>query len=210
MTRSTTTTTARCPVLAANDGDEQAVSGEAEAEPKASEAADPNDDNDPIKINNDLRKKYGQQAVNYIARLHRSLGHPSAETMLRMLEEVQATDAVKAARLCADSAWIETTSGRNAPGLNSLDAQSTSECVDEAKAWSSQALRDFCSNNGITLEVAPAEAHSWLDATERKHQVVRRAIEVFLEQKGTNSFDNLKEALIYIPAQANNMSFVNG
>ena len=78
-------------VLAANDVDEQVVSGEAEAEPKASATADQHD-SDPIKINNDLRKKYG-----YIARLHRSLGHPSAETMLRMLEEVQATEAVKAA-----------------------------------------------------------------------------------------------------------------
>ena len=259
------------PIFAAHDDDEQVVSGEVEAEQKAPEAADPNDDNHPIKVNNDLRKKYGRQAVNYIARLHRSLGHPLAETMLRMLEEVQATDAVKAAargymcgicasrkkpgsvppaagltarhfgdRLCADSAWIETTSGRKC-FLTLMDqatryiavrllrsAQSTDfikgverawikqfGCpkylrVDEAKAWSSQALRDFCSNNGITLEAAPAEAHSWLGATERKHQVVRHAIEVYMEQKGTNSFDNLKEALIYIPSQVNNMSFVNG
>ena len=143
-------------------------------------------------------------------------------------------------RLCADSAWIETTSGRKCfltlmdqatryIAVRLLHSEQSTDfikgverawikqfgCpkylrVDEAKAWSSQALRDFCSNNGITLEVAPAEAHSWLGATERKHQVVRRAIEVYMEQKGTNSFDNLKEALIHIPLQVNNMSFVNG
>ena len=143
-------------------------------------------------------------------------------------------------QVCADSAWIETTSGRKCfltlmdqatryIAVRLLHSEQSTDfikgverawvkqfgCpkylrVDEAKAWSSQALRDFCSNNGITLEVAPAEAHSWLGATERKRQVVRRSIEVYMEQKGTNSFENLKEALIYIPAQVNNMSFVNG
>ena len=133
-------------VLAADDGSEQVAQDEAQGGQESAEVANSNGDHDhdhdPIKVNNDLRKKHGRQAVNYIARLHRSLGHPSAE-MLRVLEEVQATDNVKAAargymcgicasrrkpgsvppaagrtarrfgdRLCADSAWIETTSGR--------------------------------------------------------------------------------------------------
>ena len=51
--------------------------------------------------------------------------------------------------------------------------------VDEAKGWASQRLRDWTSANGITLEVAPAECHNWLGSVERKHQVVRRALELF-------------------------------
>ena len=34
--------------------------------------------------------------------------------------------------------------------------------VDEAKGWASQALRDWTSAHGVTLEVAPAECHNWL------------------------------------------------
>ena len=123
-------------VSAADDGSEQVAQDEAQGGQESAEVANSNGhhdhDHDPIKVNNDLRKKHGRQAVNYIARLHRSLGH-----------QVQATDNVKAAargymcgacpsrrkpgsvppaagltarhfgdRLCADSAWVETTSGR--------------------------------------------------------------------------------------------------
>ena len=47
--------------------------------------------------------------------------------------------------------------------------------VDEAKGWASKLLREWCSYHGITLEVSPAEAHSWLGPVERKHQVVTRS-----------------------------------
>ena len=52
-----------------------------------------------VNSNKMLRKTCGSRAVDYIARLHKNLGHPSAATLLRMLEEVQATDdVVKAAK----------------------------------------------------------------------------------------------------------------
>ena len=95
------------------------------------------EDVEHIKKDKELRKKVGSQALNYVVRLHKSLGHPSPELLLRMLEEVQATEQVKQAakeyvcarcyarkkpgsvpaagfndRVMADSAWVDTDDGR--------------------------------------------------------------------------------------------------
>ena len=61
------------------------------------ENADDEREDEFIKVNKLLRKEVGSQAFNYVTRLHKSLGHPSGETLLRMLEEVQATEAVNTA-----------------------------------------------------------------------------------------------------------------
>ena len=54
---------------------------------------------DEIKQNTELRIKVGQRDFNYVARSHKNLGHPSAEVLAKMLEEVQATgDVMKAAQ----------------------------------------------------------------------------------------------------------------
>jgi len=37
--------------------------------------------------------------------------------------------------------------------------------VDSAKGWESRTVRDWCSDKGIILEVAPAESHNWLSGT---------------------------------------------
>ena len=224
-----------------------------------------------IRKNDELRRQVGAQVLNYVARLHKSLGHPSPAVLLRMLDEVQATDTVKLAakhyvcatcygrqkvagvppatgilarnfgdRLVADSAWVDTTEGRKCVltlmdqatryvAIRLLSSEKATDFikgverawikqfgvpkmlrVDEAKAWSSEALRQWTSEHGISLEVAPAESHHWLGAVERKHQVVRRSLELYMDSKGERSFSNLKEAAVYIPIQVNNMSFVRG
>ncbi|CAE6924520.1 GIP [Symbiodinium sp. CCMP2592] len=229
------------------------------------------EDDEHVKKNKELRKKVGSQAMNYVVRLHKSLGHPSPEVLLRMLEEVQATETVKQAakeyvcakcyarkkpgsvppaagltarnfndRVMADSAWVDTDDGRKCiltimdqatryVAVRLLHSEKRTDFingverawikqfgvpkylrVDEAKGWASQALRNWASDHGVTLEVAPAECHSWLGSVERKHQVVRRAIELFMDDRGEKSFSNLKDALVYIPGQINNMSFVRG
>ncbi len=47
-----------------------------------------------VKANRELKRQVGPRPVDYVARLHRNLGHPSPETLVRMLEEVQATENV--------------------------------------------------------------------------------------------------------------------
>lgn len=82
--------------------------------------------------------------MDYVARLHKNLGHPPAATLLRMMEEVQATDdsddVIKAARgyvrkHCYIQAISGSSSSRNqfkerqqpSGGRLSLDSRNVSE-----------------------------------------------------------------------------------
>ncbi|CAE7354048.1 GIP [Symbiodinium microadriaticum] len=233
---------------------------------------EPTDNTEDVsRKNRDLRSKVGSQAMNYVTRLHKNLGHPSADVLVRMLGEVQATaNVIEAAkgyvcptcysrrrppgvppaaglmarnfgdRLMADSAWVDLEGGRRCVltvmdqatryvAVRLLESERATEFIkgierswikqfgvpkmlriDEAKGWSSKALREWTSMNNITLEIAPAECHNWLGAVERKHQVVRRALEIYMDEKGGRTLSHLKEALVYVPGQINNLSFVRG
>ena len=82
--------------------------------------------------------------------------------------------------------------------------------MDEAKGWSSKHVREWCASRSISIEVAPAEQHSWLGVVERKHQVVRRALELYQDDLGRHDLAALKEAAIYVPHTINQMSMVRG
>ena len=82
--------------------------------------------------------------------------------------------------------------------------------IDEAKGWSSKHVREWCASRGISLEVQPAEQHTWLGVVERKHQVVRRALELYQDDVGRHDLTALKEAAIYVPHTINQMSMVRG
>ena len=82
--------------------------------------------------------------------------------------------------------------------------------IDEAKGWTSKHVREWASSRGVTLEVQPAEQHSWLGVVERKHQVVRRALELYQDDHGRHDLSTLKEAAIYVPHAINQTSMVRG
>ncbi len=71
-------------------------------------------------------------------------------------------------------------------------------------------MREWASSRGITLEVQPAEQHSWLGVVERKHQVVRRALELYQDDCGRHDLNTLKEAAIYVAHAINQTSMVRG
>ena len=224
-----------------------------------------------IRKNKELRAKVGPRAYAYVQRLHKNLGHPSPDVLMKMLEEVQATAPVLEAakgylcpkcyaraqpsgnppaagltarefnhRLMIDSAWVDTEDGRRciltimdqATRYITVRLLKTEQAVDfvkglerawikhfgvphivrvdEAKGWASKHVRERASNHGIIVEVSPAESHNWLGAVERKHQVVRRALELYMDDLGKRNERNLNEAAIYVPGQVNNMSFTKG
>ena len=82
--------------------------------------------------------------------------------------------------------------------------------IDEAKGWSSQHVREWATQRGISLEVQPAENRTWLGVVERKHQVVRRALELYMDQCGRHDLAALKEAALYVPHSINQLSFHRG
>ncbi|CAL1164318.1 unnamed protein product, partial [Cladocopium goreaui] len=82
--------------------------------------------------------------------------------------------------------------------------------IDEAKGWASKHVREWASSRAINLEVQPAEQHTWLGVVERKHQVVRRALELYQDDLGRHDLSALKEAAIYVPHAINQTAMVRG
>ena len=41
---------------------------------------------------------------------------------------------------------------------------------------------DWCSEQIVILEIAPVESHNWIGSIERKHQVVRRILEIYKDR----------------------------
>ncbi|CAJ1358550.1 unnamed protein product [Effrenium voratum] len=125
-------------------------------------------------------------------------------------------------RIVVDSAWINTDTGRKCVltildqatryvAVRILKAGRAEELIKGiAKGWASRMLRGWASDKNIALEIAPAEAHNWLGAVERKHQVIRRALELFMEDANNKTEKGLLQASIYVPGQVNAMSMTRG
>ena len=54
------------------------------------------------------------------------------------------------------------------------------------------------------------EQHTWLGVVERKHQVIRRAFELYQDELGRHDLSALKEAAIYVPHGINQTEMVKG
>ena len=231
----------------------------------------PDEVKEAVKANQELKKQVGIRAVDYVARLHKNLGHPGREVLVTMLKDVLATDDVILAakhyvcekcyerqkpgqappaagrsssvfnhRLQCDSSWIQVEEGRRCVlticdeatrfvALRLLKSEKSTEFlkglerawvrhfglpkiirVDSAKGWSAEAIREWTSERGVALEVSPAEAHSWLAAVERKHQVTRRALEIYMEDNKQVNNKGLEEACIHVPPRINQLSWTRG
>ena len=62
----------------------------------------------------------------------------------------------------------------------------------------------------ILHTVVPGEAHTRMGAVERRHQVLRKAVEIFLNDKGLANVDGLRQALAYVLPQVNSSPTVAG
>ena len=72
--------------------------------------------------------------------------------------------------------------------------------VDEHRAWSSDRVRNWCSENGIELVISPGQSHTRLGILERRHQVTKRAMMLFMKENaptGGSSTDYVIHALNY-------------
>lgn len=70
------------------------------------------------------------------------------------------------------------------------------------------------SDHGIFLEISPGQAHTRLSILERRHQVLRRAIELFFQQHlrlhDVDQKTAVETALIYVVPQVNNVPNIHG
>ena len=82
--------------------------------------------------------------------------------------------------------------------------------TDEGRPWLSSQFECWTSAQGITHKVAPGEAHERLALVERRHAILRRAVEVYLDDLGSNTSADVKEALRHVVPQVNAQPVVAG
>ena len=75
--------------------------------------------------------------------------------------------------------------------------------TDEGRGWTSDAFVEWVGNQDIRHLVAPGEAHNRLGVVERRHAVLRRAVEIYMTDMGLTDLDGLRQAVLYIVPQIN-------
>ena len=81
---------------------------------------------------------------------------------------------------------------------------------DEGRPWLGAPFESWTSSLGIDHQVAPGEAHERLSLVERRHAVLRRACEVYMDDRKLNDAAGIKEALCYVIPQQNATPSVAG
>ena len=82
--------------------------------------------------------------------------------------------------------------------------------TDEGRGWLSDKMVEWTTDHCINHQVAPGEAHSRLSLVERRHAVLRKAIEVYMSDLSLVGRDGLKQALVYVVPQLNAQATVAG
>ncbi|CAE7334635.1 RE2, partial [Symbiodinium microadriaticum] len=108
-------------------------------------------------------------------------------------------------RLLADTIWLQV--------LDKLDTDVWApDLPDSHRSWGSDEMMHFTTEHGIELVISPGEAHERLAQLERRHQVLRRAVELYLEDNPPTGSgpESLIEALTLMVPQLNQSLSVGG
>ena len=219
-----------------------------------------------------LKQECGANIVRYVERLHRNLGHPRPDVVVKMLQSANATsEVIECARRyrCAvclarrrpnqppkSSALKETAFNGTVQmdffkvGLRSgscvvahmidqasrfqaarvTSGETTEDAIhalerewvrtfgapkrlkaDEGRGFCSQAFIEWTDLHGIQFVPSPGEAHNRIGAVERAHDVLREALEVYLDtEQIVRTIENVKEALGYVVPQVNRLMHHKG
>ena len=82
--------------------------------------------------------------------------------------------------------------------------------TDEGRGWLSIQFEQWSDEQGIHHVVAAGEAHEQLALVERRHAVLRKAVDIFLLDHGVDGAKAIRTALVYIVPQMNNTPSVSG
>ena len=218
-----------------------------------------------------LYSTHPQEIVRIVQRLHRNLGHPSAQSLVNLLQSRGAgEDLIEAAKryVCltcskqkkpnqtapssskqfkefnaqvqADVFYLKL-GDKKIPVMSMVDSatrfiaaallhQERSEdyiraierawirhfgipqvlLTDEGRPWLSDVFGEWTAAHGIMHNVAPGEAHERLALVERRHAVLRRAVEIYMAEFGLDDPTGVKEALAYVVPQQNAIAGASG
>ena len=82
--------------------------------------------------------------------------------------------------------------------------------TDEGRGWTSQEMVDWTSNHDVNHTISPGEAHTRLSLVERRHAVLRKALEIFMADLKIDGHKGVRQALIYVVPQLNATPSVAG
>ena len=82
--------------------------------------------------------------------------------------------------------------------------------TDEGRGWLGEQFQNWTTDRMIEHLVAPGEAHERLGLVERRHSILRKAVEVYLHDLELSGPDGIKESLVYVVPQINNTANVAG
>ena len=82
--------------------------------------------------------------------------------------------------------------------------------VDEATGWASDNSMKWAEEHGIEMRISPGQDHTRTSIVERRHQLLRRGLAVFIREHQLTGLVGLQDALNWIVPSLNNNTFVNG
>ena len=82
--------------------------------------------------------------------------------------------------------------------------------VDEYAGWGSDAFATWAENHDIQLQISPGQVHTRTSVVERRHQLLRRAVQIYMDDNEIAGVDALHEALNWVVPSLNEHTFVNG
>ena len=81
---------------------------------------------------------------------------------------------------------------------------------DEGRGWASDDMLSWTSDMNIQHMISPGEAHTRLGIVERRHAVLRKAVEIYMDDLRLQTVDGLRQALAYVLPQINSTPSVAG
>eukprot|EP00438_Fugacium_kawagutii_P019118 Skav204381 [mRNA] locus=scaffold4897:193896:199406:+ [translate_table: standard] len=219
-----------------------------------------------------LATVHGSHAARVAHRLHRNLGHPRKEVLLKLLEGKQVSDQVKKAIedlkcphcqsygikkgtspasidrattfnevVQADVLWIDLPNKKRVAILSMVDectrymaarvindekgislqkaverawirfhGPMTKLKVDEATGWGSDQVAAWAETHDIEMKISPGQVHTRTSLVERRHQLLRRSIQIYMDENEEVGLDGVHNALVWVIPTLNAHTFVNG
>ena len=86
----------------------------------------------------------------------------------------------------------------------------TTLITDKGRGFSSDEMLTWTSDINIQHMISPGEAPTRLGIVERRHAVLRKAVEIYMNDLGLQMVDGLRQALAYVLPQVNSTPSVAG
>ena len=114
--------------------------------------------------------------------------------MARTIGEEQATTLQKA----MERSWIK------------LHGPPHKLFVDEHPAFASDSTMKWAEERGIEMRISPGQSHTRTSLVERRHQLLRKSLQVFMKEHGLKDIHGVQDALNWVVPALNDHTFVNG